>query len=59
METPREFSPFDPARKKGFRNLTERLVHDVVSYAFVGWTAVFLSVMKFFIVGERFTQRSS
>ena len=59
METPQEFSPFDPARKEGFRNLTECLVHDVVSYAFVGWTVVFLSVMRLFIVGERFTRRSS
>ena len=59
MEMPWKFSPLDPARKGGFRNLTECLIHDVVSYAFAGWTAVFSSVVRFFVVGERFTRRSS
>ena len=59
MEMPREFSPLDLVRKWGFRNLTEGLVHDVVSYAFAGWTAVFSSVVRFFVVGERFIRQSS
>ena len=59
METPQEFSPLDPTRKEGFRNLTEGLVHDIVSYAFAGWTAVFLSMMRFFVARERFTRHSS
>ena len=36
MEMPRKFSPLYLTRKGGFRDLTERLVHDIISYAFVG-----------------------
>ena len=56
METPWKFSPLYLARKGGFRDLTERLVHDVVSYIFAGWAIIFSSLVKLFIVGERFAQ---
>ena len=59
METPRKFSPLYLARKGGFRDLTERLVHDVVSYIFAGWAVIFSSVVRLFIAGERFIRRSS
>ena len=55
METPRKFFPLYPAHKGGFRDLTERFVHDFVSYAFAGWAVLFSSVVRLFIVGERFT----
>ena len=59
METPLKFSSFYPACKGGFRDLTERLVHNVISYSFVGWAVIFSSLVKLFIVGERFAQWSS
>ena len=59
METPQKFSPLYPARKKGFRDLTERFVHNVISYAFARWAVVFLSVVRLFVTGERFTWWSS
>ena len=59
MEMPWKFSPLDPASKGWLRNLTKRLVHDIISYAFPGWTVVFSSVMRFFVARERFTWRSS
>ena len=59
METPWKFSPLYPTCKGGFRDLTERLVHDVVSYAFAVWAVIFSSVVRLFVVGERFTRRSS
>ena len=59
METSQKFSPFYLARKWGFRDLTECLVHDVVSYAFARWAIIFSSVVRLFVAGERFTRRSS
>ena len=59
MEMPRKFCPLYPTRKGGFRDLTERFVHDIVSYAFAGWAILFLSVVRLFVVGERFIRRSS
>ena len=59
METLRKFSPFYPVRKGGFRDLTERLVLDVVSYAFAGWAVVSSSLVRLFVVAERFTRQSS
>ena len=58
METPWKFSPLYPVRKGGFRDVT-KLVHDVVSYAFARWAIIFSSVVRLFVVGERFTRRSS
>ena len=54
METPWKFSSFYPACKGGFRDLTECLVHNVISYTFAGWVVIFSSLVKLFIVGERF-----
>ena len=51
MEMPRKFSPLYLTRKGGFKDLTERLVHDIISYAFVGWAIVFSSVVRLFIAG--------
>ena len=59
METSQKFSPFYPACKGGFRDLTERLVHDVVSYTFAGWAVIFSAVVRLFIAGERFARWSS
>ena len=59
MEMLWKFCPFYPTHKGGFRDLTECFVHDIVSYAFAGWAILFLSVVRLFVVGERFTQRSS
>ena len=59
METSWKFCPLYPARKGGFRDLTERFAHDVVSYAFAGWAVLFSSVVRLFVIGERFPRRSS
>ena len=59
MEASWKFNPLYPARKGGFRDLTKRLVHDIVSYAFAGWAVIFSAVVRLFIAGERFTRWSS
>ena len=34
METPRKFNPFYLVREKGFRDLIQRLAHNIISHAF-------------------------
>ena len=59
MEMSWKFSPLYPMNKGVFRDLTERLVHDVVSYAFVGRVVIFSSVVRLFVAGERFARQNS
>ena len=59
MEMPRKFSPFYIAHEKRFRDLIQRLAHNIISHAFARRALVPSSVVAFFIVGERFAQRSS
>ena len=59
METLRKFNPFYLARERGFRDLIQCLAHNVISHAFARQALVFSLVVVLFILGERFTWRSS
>ena len=52
VEAPRKFSPLYLAREKGFRDLSQRPIHNVMSHAFARWALVFLLVVELFLVGD-------
>ena len=59
VEAPWKFSPFYFACEGGFRDLIQRLVHNIISHAFARRSLVFSPVVVLFIAKERFIRRSS
>ena len=59
VEAPWKFSPFYFACEGGFRDLIQRLVHNIISHAFARRALVPSLVVAFFIIGERFAWWSS
>ena len=59
METSRKFSPFYPPCKWWFRDLTQRLFHNSISYSFTRRAPTFPLVKILFLTGERFVGWSS
>ena len=56
VEAPWKFCPLYLACERGFRDLIQRLAHNVISHAFIRRAFVFSLVVTFFIAGERFAR---
>ena len=54
VKTPWKFNPLYLARERGFRDLIQRLSHNVISHTFARWALVFSLVVALFIARERF-----
>ena len=59
VESSRKFRLFYPPRERWFRNLTQRLFHNVSSHSFTRRASIFSSVMTLFVIGEGFAWWSS
>ena len=59
VESSRKFCFFYPPCKGWFRNLAQRLFHNVSSYSFAKKAPAFLSMRMLFFIGEGFTWWSS
>ena len=48
VEAPWKFRPLYPAHERGFRDLIQRLAHNIISHTFARWALVFSLMVALF-----------